>query len=177
MSAEYNATAIQNVERNAAFRNELATLAHTVAGNSEGLGQTMRTLGQATALLERVGLSANETAARFGQWPSLEAAMSAMGSDFEARLSNLAEAIRSEREAEVQQLADSIRALSLRLGAVSTATPLHPCTGGEGQRAPSPPPFRSSTSAHPEGTHQAPSVCPRAVGECEHIIAFSASNI
>ena len=168
VSAEYNATAIQNVERNAAFRNELAALAHTVAGNSEGLGQTRQTLGQATALLDRVSLSTNETAARFGQWPSLEAVISAMRSDFEARLSNLAEAIRSEREAEVQQLADSIRALSLRLGAVSTATPLHPCTGGEDQRAPSPPPFRSSTSAHPEGTRQAPSVCPRVAREGLH---------
>ena len=167
VSAEYNATAIQNVERNAAFRNELATLARTVAGNSEGLGQTTRTLGQATALLDRVSLSANETAARFGQWPSLEAVISAMRSDFEASLSNLAEAIRSERQAEVQQLADSIRALSLRLGAVSTATPLHSCTGGEGQRAPSPPPsvlqllliLREPIRPHPFTLGQQGKVC------------------
>ena len=119
VSAEYNSTAIKNIERNAAFRNELAKLTQTVHGNTERLAQTVERLDQAVDLSERASLTASGLNSRFGQWQSLDEAFNRVCADFESRLLSNSEAIRAEYQAEVHQVADSVRTLSLRLGSMS----------------------------------------------------------
>ena len=134
VSAEYNSIAVTNVERNAALRNELARLTQTVNGNSERLTQTMEQLGQALNVSERTSLAVDELGIRFGQWQSIDDVVALVRTELNATAISQSEAIRAELQAEVHQLAESIRVLSLRLGSMSQLPGAHSGTGNEAQK-------------------------------------------
>lgn len=136
VSAEYNSIAVDSIERNATLRNNLNKLTQTVSCETERLTQAIGDLERALDTAARANQAIDDIHARFGSWGSVEDAIASVRADFQAAILDQADAIRTERQAEVHQLAESIRALSLQLGSVSHSPNILPGKGRAGRPAP-----------------------------------------